>query len=167
VGPAGLDRVLFWFNPTWQEALETDRAFEEAVVVAQLALKRAIARAQDKLGAAEIVRAAIAAAADSRIIVLEQRVPWQGEVCARAPDARYVVFPTPEEWCVQAVPVQPDSFEMRQPLPAVWAGLRDASLQAVTGVADATFAHRNAFIAGARTREGALTLAQLAAAGEP
>jgi len=97
--------------------------------------------------------------------VVEQRVPWQGEVCARAPDARYVVFPTPEEWCVQAVPVQPDSFEMRRPLPAAWAGLRDAALQAVTGVGDATFAHRNAFIAGARSCEGALALAWLVLEG--
>ena len=162
VTPVGLDSVLFWLNPSWQEAQEPDSAFEEALVLAQLILRRAIARAQGKLSAVEIVRAAAAAAADPRIIVLEERVAWQSEVCARAPDALYVVFPSPEEWCVQAVPLQPDSFEMRRPLPAAWAGLRDEALQAATGVADATFAHRNAFIAGATTRAGALALARLA-----
>lgn len=164
VSPVTLDGAIFWLNPSWQEAQEFDAAFEEAVALAQLLLRRAIARAQAALGAQEIVRAAVAAAADPRIVVLEQSVPWQGEVCARALEALYVVFPGAEEWCVQAVPLQPESFEMRRPLPAAWAGLRDADLQALTGVADATFAHRNAFIAGARTRAGALALARLAAA---
>lgn|GEM_PF-6359412 len=40
------------------------------------------------------------------------------------------------------------------------------ALAALTGVADATFAHRGLFIAGAVSREGALALAQLAVAAQ-
>jgi len=47
-------------------------------------------------------------------------------------------------------------------LPAEWAGLRDAELARVTGVADAVFCHRNRFMAVARTKEGAVALAKLA-----
>ena len=54
------------------------------------------------------------------------------------------------------------AFAQRRPLPRRWAGLRDADLQAETGIADAVFAHRARFTAGARSREGILEMARLA-----
>jgi uncharacterized UPF0160 family protein len=47
-------------------------------------------------------------------------------------------------------------------LPASWAGLRDAELAAVTGVADSVFCHLNLFIAGARSFDGAVRMAERA-----
>ncbi len=49
-------------------------------------------------------------------------------------------------------------------LPERWAGLRDAELAAVSGVADSVFCHLNLFIGGARSFEGAVQMAALALA---
>ncbi|MEK7088001.1 MAG: MYG1 family protein, partial [Patescibacteria group bacterium] len=45
--------------------------------------------------------------------------------------------------------------------------LRDAKLAEVTGVPDAVFAHRNRFMAVARSKEGAIALAKLALQSSP
>ena len=66
---------------------------------------------------------------------------------------------------LRTVPVEAGSFDARMDLPAAWAGLREAELAAVTGVPDALFCHTNLFIAVARSREGALRLAELALQG--
>ena len=57
------------------------------------------------------------------------------------------------------------SFASRMDLPTSWAGLRDEGLAAVTGVPDSVFCHLNLFIAGARSFEGAVRLAELALNG--
>jgi uncharacterized UPF0160 family protein len=75
----------------------------------------------------------------------------------------YTVYPDAKGvWIVKQVPLKPHSFTGRKPLPEAWAGLRDADLAAVTGVPDATFCHNGRFIAGAKTKEGAVKLARLA-----
>ena len=53
----------------------------------------------------------------------------------------------------------------RRDLPEGWAGLRDKELARVTGVSDAVFAHRNRFMAVAKSKEGAIALAKLALGG--
>jgi uncharacterized UPF0160 family protein len=63
---------------------------------------------------------------------------------------------------VDAMPPEPGSFDQRLPLPAAWAGLRDAELAAVSGVPDAVFVHMRRFVGAVRSREGALTMAQRA-----
>jgi uncharacterized UPF0160 family protein len=83
------------------------------------------------------------------------------------PDVLFVVYPdsTDAQHQVHVVTVEPQSFTARQDLPRAWAGLRDAELAAVTGVADAVFCHNGRFIAGAGSLQGALRLAELALAG--
>lgn len=66
------------------------------------------------------------------------------------------------KWRVQAVSAGPGSFESRKALPAAWRGLRDAELDAVTGVPGGVFVHAAGFIGGHATYEGALLLAQKA-----
>jgi len=50
----------------------------------------------------------------------------------------------------------------RKNFPKLWAGLRDEELQNVTGVPDAIFCHRGLFLAIAKSKEGAIKLAQIA-----
>jgi uncharacterized UPF0160 family protein len=63
---------------------------------------------------------------------------------------------------LHTVSVSPDSFDARADLPEAWAGLRDAELAAVTGVADAGFCHNGRFIASAKSYEGIRAMAALA-----
>ena len=64
-----------------------------------------------------------------------------------------------QRYMIHAVPVSADSFDARADLPASWAGLRDADLARVTGVADATFCHNGRFIAAAKSYEGIYAMA--------
>ncbi len=81
-----------------------------------------------------------------------------------APDALFVIYPKTDGWALQAVPKALGAFANRKNLPAEWAGHSGEDLAAVTGVADAVFAHTAGFYASARSREGILALARLAAA---
>jgi uncharacterized UPF0160 family protein len=40
--------------------------------------------------------------------------------------------------------------------------LKDEELQKISGVSDATFCHRGLFLAGAKSKEGAIKLAEIA-----
>lgn len=72
---------------------------------------------------------------------------------------RLVVFPALDGgWSVQEVPTGGVGTPPRLNLPTVWRGLGGDALAAFTKVADATFCHNNGFIAGAESREGALSL---------
>ena len=105
---------------------------------------------------------AIQNADDPRILVLDRFIPWQTAVCTLAEEVQFVVFPSMGTWRVQAVPQQIGMPGNRRSLPAAWAGLEGSALQAITGVSEATFAHRGLFIAGAASKAGAYALAQKA-----
>merc|ERR1712034_204466 len=63
-------------------------------------------------------------------------------------------------WRIQCVPVRAKSFENRLSLPAQWRGVRDADLEAVSGIKGATFVHAGGFIGGASTREGVMQMVE-------
>ena len=65
--------------------------------------------------------------------------------------ATYVVYPddTAGQWRIQAVPLNPQSFESRKALPEAWRGLRDEKLDQVTGIEGCVFVHASGFIGGA------------------
>ena len=48
-----------------------------------------------------------------------------------------------------------EGFALRADLPAAWAGLTHAALEAASGVAGASFCHNDRFITAAKTREAA------------
>merc|ERR1712107_617101 len=68
------------------------------------------------------------------------------------------------KWRVQAVPVNPESFESRRALPEAWRGIRDEQLSELSGIPQCVFVHQSGFIGGNHTREGALRMAMQALA---
>jgi len=150
--------LIAWMN----DEAASDAAYEVALTWAHDFLALAVRQAVAQVHGAGLVRAAVAAAA-SGIAVLDQYVPdWQALACQS--DACYVVYPSAGTWRVQGVPAVYGAPGVRKALPEAWGGLDGDALALLTGVADATFAHRGLFIAGAVSREGALALAQLAVA---
>ena len=155
------------FNPQWDKDDDDtfrDKQFAKAVQFARSCLRREIAWAKAFVKGESAVREAIAKASDPRIIVLSRHYSWQYLVSTEAPQALYVVYPgtDPNDWRVQIVRKDPGSFEARKPLPAIWAGKRDAELTEITGVPDARFCHTGQFLAGTTSKKGALALARLA-----
>ena len=149
-------------NPAWHERPGFDAHFAMALDMATILLDRAIVRAVGIVQAEREVMVAIQNADDPRILVLDRFLPWQETVCTLAPTALFVVFPSAGTWRVQGVPQQIGMPGNRRSLPAAWAGLEGSALQAITGVSEATFAHRGLFIAGAASKAGAYALAQKA-----
>ena len=97
------------------------------------------------------------------ILVLEKTCPWEEAVVAELPEVLFVVYPTSTgQWNCEAVPKVLDEFPVRLDLPKEWAGLKNEIFQGFTGVKDAIFCNNTRHMCGARSREGALALAELA-----
>lgn len=163
--PGHFSTVIEAFNATFvEDGRDENAAFAQAADIAALVLERACARAAASVQAETTVALAAAGADDSRIIVLDTRVPWEDAIHDLGLDrALYVVRPAGAAWTCSAVPPERGSFAQRHPLPEAWGGLRDEAFATLTGIADATFCHPALFVCGARSREGAVALARLAA----
>ncbi len=163
--PGHFSTVIEAFNATFvEDGRDEAAAFLQAADIAALVLERACARAWASVQAEATVAQAAQGAGDPRIIVLDSRVPWEDAVHDLGLDkAFYVVRPAGAAWTCSAVPPERGSFAQRHPLPEAWGGLRDEALAELTGIPDATFCHPALFVCGARSREGAVALARIAA----
>ncbi|WP_022929442.1 MYG1 family protein [Patulibacter americanus] len=171
VTPYAVSGVIAAMNPPWdaEDGARAERAaFDEAVDLAEGMIRRELQKEQARARAADLVRGALEAAEDPRVLVLDRGMPWRGIVIDEAPEVLFVVSPRTRDWSIQAVPAAAHGFANRRSLPAAWAGLEGAPLQEVTGVPDAVFCHGARFMAVAGSREGVLELARQALAdGEP
>lgn len=170
VRPMTVNSVVGGFNARWDEDLTADEErarFDSAVELAAGILVREIGSAAAGRRAVHIVRDAIAAAEDPRIMRLTENVPWKQIVVTEAPEALFVIYPKRQGFGVETVPAELGTFENRRDLPAAWAGLEDADLVSVTGVDDALFCHSKRFLAVARSRGGAERLVALALDAAP
>ena len=164
--PGHFSTVIEAFNSTFiEEGRDENAAFMQAAEIATTVLERACARAYASVQAEATVAAAAARADDPRIIVLDSRVPWEDAVYDLGLDeALYVIRPAGAAWTCSAIPPNRGSFAQRHPLPEAWGGLRDEAFSTLTSVHDATFCHPALFVCGARSQEGAVSLARIAAA---
>ena len=146
-----------------QQDIQLER-FIDAVGHVQALVARLVLHLASEMGDLDIVRGA-ETLADGKILLLpESGLAWMKPVIDEMPDVLLVVYPesSGRDFHVSTVRVEPDSFVARLDLPSSWSGLRDQEFADVTGVSDAVFCHTGVFIAGARSKEGALRLAELA-----
>lgn len=147
-----------------QEGAE-DLAFAAALPVARAFVEAQISRKAAKYRAEATVMRAIAAAGTSRVLELPMGMPFRAGVeKAGADQLLFVAHPRGSDWALTTIRRGDDTFDNRADLPAAWAGLTDAALEAVCGVAGAKFCHNGRFIAVASSREAALKMADLAVA---
>jgi len=98
--------------------------------------------------------------------ILSQSCPWKSflqeieEEKAIKNELQYILFSDRNDWRIQSVPLTPQSFESRAPLPVAWRGLRDQELSNITGIEGCIFAHATGFIGGNKTKEGVLAMAR-------
>jgi uncharacterized UPF0160 family protein len=167
VSPYTIGQFLGALGPAWGESATHDAAFREAVLVARRVIDREIVHAQKDQEAIRMIDAAYAAA-DKKIVIIDStpavpRTLIQKRL-SKYPESLYAIRNHEESgtWQVVTVLEDPDSFKSRRPLPLAWAGKRDHELASLTGVSDAYFCHNARFMCLARSKEGALKLAQLA-----
>ncbi len=161
VFPYEISDAVRAFLPTWEEKVSVDERFNQAVDFARTLLSREIVRVSAKRKGEQFTVSAYHASGDKRLVVLDVDYPWK-EVLARFPEPIFVVHPEEGGWRLYCVRDNPKQFMNRKDLPEEWAGLRDEALAKVSGVSDAVFCHRNRFMAVARSRAGAVALAQRA-----
>ena len=103
------------------------------------------------------------------ILELESFCPWNEHFFELEAEQQlenkplYVIFADSSNgWRVRAIPVSSTSFVLRKALPERLRGLRDENLVQLTGIETVTFVHMSGFIGGAKTKEDAMKLAELA-----
>ena len=168
ITPYLIQHMFIAMHPTWKENASMDyEMFLKSVDIAKSVLGREIIRVNDELEAKKVILECYENTTDKRIIVLNSKYPYE-EILNIFPEPIYVVFERRDEnklWEVEAVRDDFKSFVNRKNFPIAWAGLKDEDLQKVTGVSDAIFCHKALFMAIAKSKEGAIKLAELALLG--
>ncbi|KKS04390.1 MAG: Metal-dependent protein hydrolase [Candidatus Nomurabacteria bacterium GW2011_GWC2_41_8] len=152
------------FRPGWKDVSEKALfvGFLECVQMAKNILTREIGRARDITEAQKIIFTIYRNAENKKIIVLDKKYPWE-ELMQNYPEPIFVVYPRIDNsWGVEGVAASKFSVEKRKKFPDTWAGLRNGELQEISKVPDALFCHRGLFMAVAKSKEGAVKLAQIA-----
>jgi uncharacterized UPF0160 family protein len=159
--PVLLETLKPVFDETDPDA--EDRGFHTALTIARSFVEARIARSDAKLRAESLVHQAIVDAGDGRILELPMGMPFRPAIIkAGADQLLFVVHPRGKDWCLTTIRREDDGFAARADLPAAWAGLTNADLEAACGVEGASFCHNGRFIAAAKTRQAALAMAELA-----
>ena len=162
--PYNIVDVFACMRPSWtEEDLNIDLMFMKCVSIAKEILLREIIQAKGLILAEQKVLEIYKNTKDKRIIVLDGIYPYS-EFLEKFSEPIYVVRPREnnESWGVNCIRKEKRSFNNKKDLPFDWAGLRDEELQKITGVNGAMFCHRALFLAVAKTKEGAIKLAELA-----
>lgn len=161
-----LSDVIEGFNPNWNEEIDTDKKFEEALILARKIFENKIESTIAKCEAKEFVEKAIENS-ENGIMILDKFMPYQEFVLEsknkKAKEILYAIFKSNRKgYTIRAIPKKLGSFENRKKFPDEWAGLRNENLQKATGVKTATFCHNAGFICVADEFEDALRLAVMA-----
>lgn len=140
-----------------------NKNFKKSVGVAKEILSRSIMHGQDIMQAEKVIIKAYQNAKNKKIIVLNKYYPF-GKIFEEFSKPLFVIFPRKgrDVWIVKTVNKEGEDFMSRKDFPTKWGGLQGEELQKVTGVSDAIFCHKGLFFAVAKTKEGAIKLAQIA-----
>ncbi len=161
-----ISAIISKCNPTWDTVIDEDVAFNQAVDLASVVFQNALRQKFSVVYAEEYVRKSYADRTVPELLVLDRPYPWN-EILHQIDDDRevvYVISPDHGRYIMQTVRKRDGGYGDIKSLPYSWAGKRDEELCAVTGVEDAVFCHSDRFIAGAKSLEGILKLAELALA---
>ena len=161
-----ISHIIGMFNPKWDEDVESDEKFLQALNLAEIIFDEFMRDTISKIKAKDLIEKAIDESKNG-IMMLSEFMPWKefllGSENEKALKINFVVFPSKRGgYNVYAVPKEIGSFENRKDLPEEWKGLRDEALQKVTGVRTARFCHNGRFICTADEKEDAIILANMA-----
>lgn len=141
----------------------TDDAFLQALSIARIFVEASITDRAAVLRAKSIVNDAIAKAGKSQILELPMGMPYLSALRASGADhLLFMVAPRGDDWTINGIKLNNDTFDQRADLPASWAGLTDADLETASGVEGAIFCHNARFIAVANSRDAIIKMANIA-----
>lgn len=140
-----LSTVIASFNPSWNEEVDSDDCFMQALHFAKEILQRRFRYYKDEELAEGIVQEALKKAEDDNILVLPRFVPWKSKVLESS--VKFVVFPSLRGgYNAQAVPISEENAELRISFPEEWRGKTPEELIKMTGMQGMTFCHSSGFL---------------------
>lgn len=156
------------FRPTWQEGEDYDGSFRRAVSWAQGVLERIIKIEKDNKIAQEIIVKAYNNSINKNLIIVDSEIPLGREivngVLSNYPEPIYAVLfrKDHQSWQLLAINKDSSTYTCRKYLPESWRSKSGEELEKATGVPGSIFCHSSGFMCVAKTKEGALELAQIA-----
>jgi len=162
--PYLIQDALSIFRPTSLEKMDNDEQFKKALIWVKEILKREIKKSNDQIEITKIIQNFYKNSIDKRLVVIETPNVSRYEIWNALQDFSeplFVIYKS-DEWRIIAMRADPDSFGNRKDFPKDWAGLRDKEFQKISGITDAIFCHNNLFLVVAKSKEGAIALAQKA-----
>ncbi len=152
------------FNPTWQEdKLSVDKQFAKAMSFAKEILQREIAWAKALDTSKKETEIIIKEQDEPEILILDKKIDWH-EAVTENKKVKFVVYPRKDRgWSIQVARDDlRDYGSDRIKFPKDWRGFRDDTLVQVSGIKDAVFCADKGWIAVAKTKEGAIEMANKA-----
>lgn len=166
VMPFTLNDIIYSVRPNWKEGLsKTDSYFTKAVSLAKEIILREIKVAEDKLEIVKIIRSCYDKSSDKRLIIIDEPKVSRYDIWDALqdfPEPLFIIYEGKESFAVVAMRKSTNDYRNRKDFPQGWGGLRDGELAKITGVSDAVFCHIGLFLAVAKSKEGAIKLAQIA-----
>ena len=167
--PYEVSQAFLAFSPTWKESNSNiDDIFVNQVYSVKKIIEREIKVTTDDEEAKQIIINVYNKSSDKKIIILENSFPrylYQSTL-SKLQKPIYVVLPSSQGnyWKVEAIIKGLGTYESRKLLPESWRGFldNDPKLAKITGVPDVFFCHRSGFLIGAKSKEGAIKLAEKA-----
>ena len=161
-----LRTVIKMFRPFLDETETLDEAFVKAVSFAKWVLEKEIRRAKEYIRERDIVLSAYQSTEDKRVLAFDEFLRVSDDVAKECPELLFIVLPRDGQtsWMVRAVQSGTGDFAARKMFPASWRAKSGRAMAEASGVLDAEYCHHSGnFLAVAKTREGAIALARLAA----
>ncbi|KAA0550031.1 MYG1 family protein [Bacillus sp. BGMRC 2118] len=153
------------FNPKWNLQEDEQEQFRKAVEFGRISFLNVIKDQMAKVASIHVIEKAYADRTQKEILYLEQHCPWHSallEVDAKS-EVQFVIYKDHRKgYLIQVVPLHENTFEARKDLPEEWAGKEEEELNQIIGISDAIFAHPARFIAGAKSKDSILKMAEIA-----
>lgn len=167
--PYSVESIFLSEFPTWKEPKEKiDFIFKKQVKKAIILLKREIKITKDDIEAEKMIIESYKNSENKKIIIVNIDFPrylFQG-ILSKFPEPLYFIYPSSHgsDWKVEAIKKSPDTMESRKLFPESWRGIMEVSgkLKEVTGIEEAGFCHQNGFFLTAKSKDGAVKLAEKA-----
>ena len=163
--------IINQFNPSWDEIpddintynqLQTKR-FESAMTMARITLNNLILHVYSDIKAKNLENSIINDFKEEQILILNKALPWTLYNSIYPSNIAFVIFPNNRTgYITQCVPIAKGKQTPKIPFPNFLRGLTTQDLIEITKIPTATFVHKEGYIAGARNKEDAIKLAQLA-----
>jgi uncharacterized UPF0160 family protein len=162
IKPYVMNMFVESFCPSWDQESDYSKEFDYVVSVAVELLKSEINLAKGITKANGIVLEAIKEYKGKDYMIMNFYCPWK-RVVREESEFKFVILKGRDNfWYVNTVSDGVSQYGVRKALPEEWGGLEGKELQEVSGVEDAIFCHKKLFIAGAKSKEGAISMVEKA-----